>query len=159
MATTLSHKLNARNLILKIFPAAVFLVLFLLFVHWSKESSPNRADTKLKELQQLAAEVRVPSSFREVATHSSSRGMDAGVYKSYHSLASFEEVKKFYSDQLIARGWVLAAEENHESRLIDTDGKDVEFQKGDMIISIEYAGSKVDDRSWNYSVSYVWRNS
>ena len=159
MARVLSHKLNVRNLILKILPAAVFLVLFLLFVHWNKESSPNRADTKLKELQHLASEVRVPSSFREVATHSSSRGMDAGVYKSYRSLASFEEVKKFYSDQLIARGWVLAAEENHESILIDTDGKDLEFQKGDMIISIEYAGSKAEDRSWNYSVSYVWRNS
>ena len=147
MATVLSHKLNVRNLILKILPAAAFLVLFLLFVYWSKESSPNRADAKLKELQHLASEVRVPSSFREVATHSSSRGMDAGVYKSYHSPASFEEVKKFYSDQLIARGWMLAAEENHESRLIDTDGKDLKFQKGDMIISIDYAGSKAGDHS------------
>ena len=157
MATVLSQ-LNVRSLILKVLPATVFLVLFLLFVHLSKESSPNRGDAKLKELQQLSSEVSVPSNFTEVATHTSSRGMDAGVYKSYHSPASFEAVKKFYSDQLIAGGWVLVAEENHESRLIDTDRKDLKFQKGDTMISIEYAGSTADG-SWNYSVSYVWRNS
>lgn len=157
--SSLALSMNVRSLILKVLPAALFLVLFLSFVHWSKESSPNRGDAKLKELQQLASEMSVPSSFREVATHSSSRAMDAGVHKSYHSSASFEEVKKFYSDQLIARGWVLIAEQNHESILIDTDGKDLKFQKADIIISIEHAGSRASDRSWNYSVSYVWHNS
>lgn len=153
-----SQKINVKRLVLKILPAAIFLLLFALFTHWIKQASPNRDDAKLKELQQLSSEIQVPASFSEVFTHYSSRGMDAGVYKGYRSPASYEEVKRFFSDQLIQKGWKLRREKIHKSWLVDTDGKDLEFLKGDTQITIEYAGSKTSN-SWNYSVSYIWRNN
>jgi hypothetical protein len=153
-----SHKLNLKSLAVKILPSAAFVILFLLFVHWNKQSSPNRDDAKLKELQQISSEMPVPSSFSEVSTNFSSRGMDAGVYKTYRSPASYGDVKRFYSERLITKGWILRREKNHESWIIDTDGKDLEFQKGDMYIIIEYNGTK-GNNSWNYAVNYVWRNN
>ena len=158
MAGALSNNISLKSLALKVLPAAAFVLLFLTFAQWVKQASPNRDDTKLKELQQLASEVPVPPGFSAVSVHSSSRGMDAGVYKTYRSAADYDEVKRFYSDALPARGWLPSKEKSHESLLVDTDGKDLEFQKGDMRIHIEYTGGTASSGSWNYSVNYLWDN-
>ena len=158
MARVPSKKISLKSLALKALPAAVFLLLFLTFVYWDKQSSPNRDDAKLEELRQLSAEIPVPSGFSGVDTQSSSRGMDAGVYKTYCSTASYDEVKRFYSGVLVPKGWVLSSEKNHESFLINTSGKDIEFHKGDMRIVIEYSGGTACGGSWNYAVNYLWDN-
>jgi len=160
MTDLLPHKdkVKIKRLMIKVLPVAAFVVILGLLAHWAKQSSPNQDDGKLKELQRLSSEMPVPSGLIETGTNVSSRGMDAGVYKYYLSRTGYEEVKKFYVEHLTGRGWALIREEDHESILIDTDGKGLEFQKGDMFITIEYAGSKTSMDGWSYAVSYVWRN-
>jgi hypothetical protein len=73
--------------------------------------------------------------------------MDAGVYKSYFSTAKYDDVKQFYMRELGNIGWQLSSEEN---------GRGLDFKKGDFRIGVQYAGS--DARSWNYAVSFMWKN-
>jgi len=145
-------------LLVKVLPAAGLLAVVYLVYYVDKQASPNRDDAKLKELQQLSSDLPVPAGFSGVSTHTSSRGMDAGVYKTYRSEVGYDEVKRFYADMLQPRGWVLSREQTRESLLMKSVGRDLEFRKGDMRISIEYTGTKAGDSSWNYAVNYLWDN-
>lgn len=149
--------IKSKTWMAKILPAAFFALIFLIIVFFAKEASPNRNDRKLKELQQLATEIPTFPTFRETATHHTSRFLDAGVYKYYNSNANYKEVKIHYSIVLIQKGWILTTEENLKSIFDGIGGKKLTFQKGDLRVTIEYTGKQENNISWNYSVSFLWR--
>lgn len=142
----------------KILPPIVLIMAFLMFAHWAKQNSPNQDDAKLKELEQIAASIPNFPQFRGAATYTSSASDDAGIYKHYTSLANYDEVKDFYLAELSQRGWSLAKEEPVYDWFRDYGGKSLEFKKQDFLIAIEYTGKKPDSNSWNYAVSFVWRD-
>jgi hypothetical protein len=136
---------------------AVILIFLLgtLMPDWSKQFSPNRDDAKLKELRELASDTPTYPEFYEVAETSSSRDINAGIYKRYQALASYDNVKKFYSDILLTRGWMISEERDLKSLFGRREWKKLTFKKEDLSISIEYNGG--EDLQYNYSVSYSWR--
>jgi hypothetical protein len=139
--------------------AIAVLFTYLLISDWRKQASPNRDDAKLRELQQTSAEIPVFPTFRETGTYQGSRDINAGIYKTYRSPTSYEEVKQFYSANLSQRGWVLLSEERPSSWFIDEyDGRVLTFRKGDSVIIVEYAGRSTPAERWNYSVNFVWRD-
>ena len=136
-----------RKWIIKILPALAFVAVFLLIVDYAKQNSPNRDDAQLKELEQIASSVPTFSDFRSVGMQTSSRAMDAGIYKYYRSSASYTEIKDFYTAELSQRGWFLVE-----------DSRSLEFRKDDYLIAVEYAGNISKSSDWNFAVSFVWRN-
>jgi hypothetical protein len=136
-----------------ILPAA-FAGLFLTFIYVAKDMSPNRGDLKLKELQQLSANIPVFPQFTKVGTHYSSRFLDAGVYNYYISTAKYEEVERFYLQILAQEGWVKSNEESAQL-YTEAKAKKLIFKKGDYRFVIEYAGESTT--SWNYALNFLWR--
>jgi hypothetical protein len=132
-----------------------FAILFLVGVYVAKQASPNRDNAKLKELQQLAADVPQYSALMPVTTTSSSRFLDAGVYNFYTSAAAYDDVKAFYFGNLALRGFTLQSEESRQSGSDDTPKK-LTFRKGDLRVVIEFAGVS-SHGSWNYAVDFLWR--
>jgi hypothetical protein len=147
--TRLKPHLNGKVLAVKVLPSLIFILAFLIIVQYAKQHSPNRNDAKLKELEQLAIETKVYPDFIEVASSTSSRSVDAGVYKSYRSSADFEAVKEFYLNALGHDGWNLS-EEKAQSELL--------FKKGAFWIVVEHTEASASAPHWNYSVNFVWRS-
>jgi hypothetical protein len=141
-----------RNLLIQV----TLLFAFLLLVYYWQQTSPNRNDAKLKELRQLAAETAVFPGFKELATYDSSRATDAGVYKHYYSPSSFQEVVQFYSSELSRSGWMISGEKSWRSGFgFGTSNKKLIFEKGDIIITVQYTGNNPTD-TWNYAISFLW---
>jgi len=137
----------------------IVILVFLLLVlmpDWSKRLSPNRDDAKLKELQELAFSTPTYPEFYKVAETSGSRNINAGISKKYQSSASYDDVKKFYSDILITKGWIISEERDLKSFLVRHEWKELIFKKKDLSISIEYKGRDLSNQQYNYSVSYSW---
>jgi hypothetical protein len=151
------RKTNASHLAIKLSIQVAFISAVLLLIYFGKQSSPNRDDEKLKELRQLAAEIFVFPGFRETATYESSRATDAGVYKHYSSLASYQEVVQFYSTMLSQRGWAISGERTLRTWFgISSNNKTLTFEKGDNIISIQCICANSTDKASQYSISFVW---
>jgi hypothetical protein len=138
---------------------AVILIFVLqaLMPDWNRQQSPNRDDVKLKELRELAAKTPIYPGFYEVWETSSSRNINAGLYKSYRSSASYDDVKRFYSEILLTKGWTILEERDLKSFLVTHEWKELTFKKDDLSISIEYIGRDSIDQQYNYSVSYSWK--
>lgn len=126
---------------------------------WSKRLSPNRDDVMLKKLRELAFDTPTYPGFYEVGETSGSRDINAGIYKRYRSSASYDDVKKFYSDVLLTRGWVISEERDLKSFLVKHEWKVIIFKKDDLSISIEYKGGDSLMQQYNYSVSYSWNQT
>ncbi len=147
-----------KTWVIRILPLFTFFAAFLLFAHWAKQNSANRDDAKLKELEQIAVSVPRFPQFRDIASDTSSASDDAGVYKYYSSAASYDEVKSFYFAELTQKGWSIVNEEPLYDWFRDYGGRSLEFRKQEFLIAIEYTGKKPDAESWNYAVSFVWRD-
>jgi hypothetical protein len=137
---------------------AAFLLIFLSFIYWGKQASPNRDDAKLEELQQLSLEIHVFPGFRERSVDYSSRATDASVYKSYFCSSSFKEVEEFYTFELSQKGWIRSHETNWRSWFIFEHNKELTFQKDEFIIAVAYTDRGQTSNEANYSVSFVWRS-
>jgi hypothetical protein len=150
-------KTNESHLAIKLLIQIAFISAVLLLVYIGKQSSPNRDDEKLKELRQLSTELTVFPSFRETATYESSRATDAGVYKHYSSLASYQEVVQFYSTMLSQKGWTISGESTLRTWFgIGSNNKNLTFKKGDNIISIQCIYANSTDKASQYTISFVW---
>jgi hypothetical protein len=150
--------LSGKFFAVKILPPLLFIAGFLLLVHYAKEWSPNQNDAKLKELETLAGDTQVFPDFTEIASSTSSRAMDAGVYKSYRSAANFADVRRFYVAALQQKGWILSKGGGSEFGSGDDEESEFEFKKGEFRIVVEYAGRNISPVEWNYSVNFVWHN-
>ncbi|MCA1815914.1 MAG: hypothetical protein LC746_05810 [Acidobacteria bacterium] len=157
MLTSRSRRKGFKQLAVRLLPAAAFTLMFISSVFLWKYFSPNRNDAKLRELQQISTEAPVYPAFIHTSTQTSSRASDAGVYESYASMATYEQVKEFYDEALTKKGWTMASEENgHSADQVD-GGNTLIFRKGDYSIAIEYHGRRPSDRVGDFSVSFLWR--
>ena len=132
-----------RKWAIKILPALAFVALFLLIVNYAKQNSPNRNDAQLRSLEQIVSSTPTFPDFRSIGSHTSSRAMDAGIYKYFRSSANYTEVENFYTTKLSQSGWLLV-----------DNSRNLEFHKDNYLIVVEYSKSS----DWNYGVSFVWRD-
>jgi hypothetical protein len=152
------RKVSLRSWVIRLAPSVIFIAAFLLVVHYAKEQSANRDDAKLDVLRALADKTPVFSGFSEVDRRETSRAIDAGVYRMYHSSAAYEEVKSFYVASLVPHGWSIAKERTLDSVFSDNYGHELTFQKADLRIVIEHSGMDRSSGKWNYAVNFVWRS-
>lgn len=146
----LIHQLR-RGLLAKLFALAILIGTASQLGQCLKYLSLNHNDEKLKEIQQLVKDTPVFPDFKEVDTHSISKDDRAGVYKYYHSNASYDEVKDFYLKTLGVRGWEPGSEETRMS-----GNKLLSFRKGEFLITIEYTDDNEFQNWHDYSISYDW---
>lgn len=124
----------------------------------SKLHSPNRDDERFKEVEQLFRAIPVYPGSEEVTTSSSSKDRIARLGKVYKSNASYDELKRFYTDSLTRLGWQLERERQVKDWWSDFGGRELRFRDGEYYISIEYAGEKANN-GWNYGISVGWHAS
>lgn len=109
---------------------------------------------KLPELRRIAADTPSFSSFTEVNSYHSGKRENAGLFYFYSSPANYDEVKRFYTETLTAKGWSYPEERPVPKWLIDDGSKVLVFRKGEYRISVEYDAAT--GTRWRYSVSFVW---
>ena len=107
---------------------------------------------RLEKLHQIAAETPVYPGFKEIGSHDGAHSANAVLSFYYRSTASYDEVKKFYTNDLPPKGW-----DGPQDR-VNADGTvEIEFRKGEYSVSIFYDESATDATDWNYAISYGWR--
>lgn len=110
---------------------------------------------KLNEIKTIWATIPLYPRMTEV-NHSASSGFRrAFMSKSFRSEASYNDIKRFYSDHLVQAGWKLVTEEPLKDWDKDLGGQVLEFRKGEYQLSIQYSGEKAD-YGWQYGIDVRW---
>lgn len=135
----------------------LLLLLSLLFFGCYYKRDINRA-AKLNELKQIATETPVFPDFKELDSHYNIKndGVTYSLY--YQSKANYDEVKSFYSETLVSKGWDSPKEESLEGLFKKDGSKRLIIRKGEYTIYIEYEGTNPTE-DWSYSISYSWDKS
>ncbi|MGE3384946.1 MAG: hypothetical protein AB7L70_18610 [Pyrinomonadaceae bacterium] len=119
--------------------------LFLGFIYYLKQSSPNRDDAKLDEIKMEAVKIPVFPSFQKYADDDyTSRHMDASASLYFRSSAGLGSVRSFYDRELPKLGWE-----------IKETGDSFYYQKNDLRLTIEY---RPDQSDWNFALGIDWKN-
>lgn len=92
----------------------------------------------------------------EIKTENYSSGSKTSITRKYKSDASFDEVRKFYFDNLIERGWQFAEEQEFKDRGRIKDEHVVYFSRGEFLLSIQSAGERREDLGWDYAVRVAY---
>lgn len=74
------------------------------------------------------------------------------IIKTYKSDANFEDVQKFYVEQMAAAGWQLIADEEVKNRGRIRGEQVMEFTKDGYRLTVEFAGQLKADLGWNYAI-------
>ena len=144
------------KVVTKLIVGALLLVAVYVLADYTKDHSPNAGDAKLKEVDEPLSSIPTFPGFREVYNSWSSKDLLALRGRHYRSIAPYDEVRRFYSDLLIERDWLLSEERNLRGWWRDTGGRILTFRKGEFKFTIEYRGDKELDADWNYAVDLSW---
>lgn len=129
-------------------------LLVFLFVYQMKQNSPNKDDSKLKEVQQLVSEIPDFPAFKSAGTTNYKSGYEVvDITKHFNSTADYNEVKDFYSKIFSQRGWTALGEEH-----VGRSSKQVTFQKGEFSVIVYHVDGD-PNRGYNYAIDYVWRDN
>ncbi len=120
---------NIPQLILYTFAAGIFVVA----VAMSREDPESQK--RLTQLRQMAAETPLLPGFQKRRTSENSKRGRAMLTLTYTSPAKYEEVRDFYSKELVAKGWGPPVEKSH-SFVFGPETKSITFQSGEFLITI-----------------------
>ncbi|HEX5734531.1 MAG TPA: hypothetical protein VF131_16980 [Blastocatellia bacterium] len=148
--------LKTKSIKVRLIVATLMIVGVLAAEHITKQNSPNKDDTKLKEVEHLFTNIPVYPGAQEVHASWSSKERLAGVIKTYKTEAGFNELKQYYTETLPRLGWHFDGEKEIKDWWRDLGGRELIFQAGEYYVHIQYAGDKAD-YAWNYAVSVGWR--
>jgi hypothetical protein len=87
--------------------------------------------------------------------HRTSRGNQALLGKEYKSSVNYETLKSFYTENLTQSGWKFLREKQVKDWGRDLGGRELEFQKGEYILDIQYSGEKAN-YGWQYTIDIDW---
>ncbi len=107
---------------------------------------------KLQELQRLAAETPKFPDFEQVNYSDISKSEETVVAYFYRSSASYDEVKNFYTNALLSRGWSSVQEEPLAKWSKKDGDRRLSFKKAEYTFHLEHEadlGSK-----WKFAVDY-----
>jgi hypothetical protein len=91
----------------------------------------------------------------EVGANERSGAGTAIVGKSYKSSASYEDLKKFYLQRLLAEGWEFHLDRPLPASNASTGERLLEFCKGEYSLTVQFAG-RAAGYGWDYAVDIVW---
>ena len=131
--------------------AAIFVLAYI-----SKFFSPNRGDVKLYQAQELINRVSPYPDSEVVETSAGSKDRIATVGRAYKSKASYEDLKRYYSEKLATQGWRYETENDLFDWGRNFGGRRILFRQGQFQLVIEYAGRGAD-YGWDYAVNITWQ--
>lgn len=109
---------------------------------------------KLAEVKAIWARMPVHPGMQETNSSTSSGWGKVIMGKHFRSDVPYEEVKRFYTDRLVQDGWTLHEEKRLNGSGTDFGGYELEFRKGDIALTIEYAGKA--NYGWDYGMDVAW---
>jgi hypothetical protein len=111
------------------------------------------ARSKLQEMKTIAIPI-FPGAV-EVGANERSGAGTAIVGKRFKSSASYEDLKKFYLERLLAEGWEFHADRPLPTSNAATGERLLEFCKGEYSLTVQFAG-RAAGYGWDYTVDIVW---
>ena len=136
---------NIPRLILYAFAAGVAVVLA---VAMTKENSESQE--KLAQLRQMVAETPLLPGLRKHQTSEYIKDGKAIVVISYYSKASYEEVRDFYSKELVPKGWGTPVEDSGSLFGFAPDTTSLAFRNGEFLLVIG------EEKSAGFIFFYRW---
>ena len=94
---------------------------------------------------------------QEVYSNTQSGFGKAYISKHFRSDESYDNMRSFFVERLTQEGWKLNSERQLKDWGKDVGGTELEFQKADFKINIEFRGEKADD-DWDYGITIGWDN-
>jgi hypothetical protein len=117
--------------------------------------SAKEDTAKLEELKAVWARLPIYPGMQEVGDSTRSGGGTVLVGKKFRSDARYDDVKSFYVEHLTKDGWEVISDRKLADWGGDPERYYIQFHKGDIFLSIEYAGDG-SDRDWQYAIALNW---
>ena len=108
-------------------------------------------------LRQLASSLPLYSDFRQVTSFDNYKTGQAIIIHGYSSQAAWDDVIRFYSQTLLAKGWSIASDEERYAMFPKEDRSEVVFRNGEYQIGIKLA--RENDRGYKFMITYYWERS
>jgi len=109
-------------------------------------------ESKLKAVEGVWATLPTYPGTVEVDSSRSSYEGRVWVEKNYQSDAPFDDLKRFYTDNLTQSGWQFVGERELKDRGRFRGEQLLEFRKGGFELDLQYAGTRKADLGWDYSI-------
>jgi hypothetical protein len=132
--------------------------MFLFVLMWlisNTSCGPNSDNSKLREVQRIQGTLPVFPSSVQTSESNDSKAELAGATRCYKSDASYEELKRFYNQQLRDLGWAYESERGLKDWGRDLGGRELTFRNNDYRVHIQFAG-KDANYGWDYAISVSW---
>ncbi len=133
-------------------------VSLLLLLHGCSSITRPPAPPQMNEVERLRNIFPVYHDFIEVPHQSRFARSDlASVGRGFKSNAPYEDVKRFYVEKFTPDGWQAVQDEKLFYLGVDLGGRELIFQKGEYLITIQ-KGDKYNS-DWDYVVSFIWKKT
>ena len=123
-----------------------------------KRSSTYSVEKHRDEWTRLS-EIPVPSESTLVRTGSDNRP-DHGSFANYFaSNLEYEEIRRYYDEQLRKRGWQFKRETHDLNWGADFDQKTFVYCKEHSVVALSFTGRLQYTAGYKYGLTLVWENS
>lgn len=131
-------------------------LLFLIVVLLLNGCQDAESKRQMSALRQLALDMPIYATFKQVSSYDNNKVGDAILIICYNSPANWEDVSRFYSQTLLAKGWIVVPEvQRGRSAVFHSDGKpEFVFRNGEYQIGIRSAQN--DSTGCIYMITYYW---
>jgi len=108
----------------------------------------------MKVLRQLASSMPRYSDFRQVTSFDNYKTGQAIILLGYSSQAAWDDVKGFYSQTLLTKGWSVVPDEERYAIFFKEEEFEVVFRNGEYQIGIKLA--RENGRGYKFLITYCW---
>jgi len=139
----------------------LYLMLVILLAFFSTQcrfEEKNHIQVPLEQVQNLYAQIDLPSGFQEIDSHSNAKRESTITSHFYKSSLPYSEVISFFNDSLTRKNWIYNQEEIFEKISADDNRKRFGYKKEGCELWIEYNGLSRENtiiNNFNYVLSLV----
>lgn len=112
------------------------------------------SERHMSVLRQQASSMPLYSDFRQVNSFDNYKTGQAIIINEYSSQAAWDDVNRFYSQTLLAKGWSIASDEERYAILSPREDSEIVFRNGEYQIGIRDAGE--NGRGYKFMITYYW---
>ena len=99
---------------------------------------PNSDGSKSREVERLERTAPVFPGMAETQETRVSKGTVASIHRYYRSQEMYDEVKKFYMNELTGSAWVFVGERSVEDWGRDLGGRELKFERDGFYVVVFY---------------------
>jgi len=142
----------------------VSIILFICFVcfagiqMYKTDNNPVTINIENELKIELDSLKPLPDDWSSGSSHFARKSNSVSVTKEYVSKNSYEDIKKYYNDELKKYNWQFSCEKDVKDWGKDLGGKELDYYKGQYSIEIFYSGEKAN-YGYTYGITIEWRNS